>query len=345
MQSVRIGFIGCGGHGSFLQSLVRRVPGLELTAVCDVDKAKAAKSGSDFGVPEIYHTYQDMLEHTSAEVIAVVGSPQLHVNAGVEVLRSGRHLFVEKPLGVDLAACQRLADAADGGGQIVMTGYMWRYATPIARLKSIVQSASFGAPLSMHVRFLTPQPRFAIWDLEDPLAPCIIADGGHPIDIMMLLAGDVDSVEARLAEGDGGVTSISCLMQFSSGAIGTLQIGTCTSGVDLDFMVCSRKGYSAAVRDNMNSLSYAASDAVDYQRVPVVEGWRPAPLTVTDADHTGWTAELTELADCVRHHRQPANNMEAGLKVMRVSTAIKESYTTGRTVRVAGVNATSAMAS
>ena len=38
MKSVKLGFVGCGMHGSFLQSLVRKVPALELVAVCDIDR-------------------------------------------------------------------------------------------------------------------------------------------------------------------------------------------------------------------------------------------------------------------------------------------------------------------
>ena len=97
-------------------------------------------------------------------------------------------------------------------------------------------------------------------------------------------------------------------------------------------MVCSSKGHSVKLQDNMNRLFHVAADDVDYQRVPIVEGWYPAPLTVTDADHTGWTDELSELARCVEKNRQPGNDMAAGLEVMRVMEAVKRSFTEKRTV-------------
>jgi len=335
MVPVKIGFIGCGGHGSFMQSFIRKIADLELVAVCDIDAVKAKKNARDFGVPECYTDYREMLAKTTAEVIAVIGTPQMHSGIGVDVLNAGKNLFVEKPLGVDLADCRRLLEAAQKSGKIVMNGYMWRYANPLARMRAISRTPEFGKPLSMHIRFLTPQPRFCIWGLDDMLATCVITDGGHPIDIATTMMGPVEALCAHLANGDGGVTSLIVALQFANGGVGTLHVGTCTSGVDLDFVLTSSKGYTIKLQDNMNRLFYAASDNVDYQNVPIVEGWYPAPLTVSDADHTGWTAELTALAQCVRENKQPENDMRAGYEVMRVQQAVKISFTEKREVKIA----------
>lgn len=334
-RRVTIGFIGCGGHGSFLQSLIHKVPQLELVAVCDIDKAKADRNAKNFGAAECHYDHRKMLKTTAAELIAVVGTPQMHAQIGCEVLQAGKHLFVEKPLGVDFVDCKRLAQAAAASGKIVMNGYMWRYGTPIARLKAISKTSSFGKPMSFHARFLTPQPRFSIWGLDEILATCVICDGGHPIDIAMFLLGPIEKVQAWCnADQRTGVTSLASIFEFSSGSIGTLHTGTCTSGVDLDFMLTSNKGYTIKLQDNMNRMFYIAGDKVDYQNVPIVEGWYPAALTVTDADHTGWTAELAMLAKCIIEGQQPENDMQAGLEVMRVMQAVKTSFTEKRTVAI-----------
>ncbi|MCP4250065.1 MAG: Gfo/Idh/MocA family oxidoreductase, partial [bacterium] len=123
MNNVKLGFVGCGMHGSFLQSLVRKVESLELVAVCDSDLPKAEQNAGDFGAAECYGNHRAMLAETQAEAVAVVGTPQMHVDIGIDVLESGRHLFVEKPLGVDLDDCKRLANAAERSGKVVMNGY------------------------------------------------------------------------------------------------------------------------------------------------------------------------------------------------------------------------------
>jgi predicted dehydrogenase len=320
-----------------MQSFVRKIAELELVAVCDVNAVKAKKNARDFGVPECYSDCREMLQKTSAEVVAVIGTPQMHSGIGMDVLNAGKHLFVEKPLGVDLADCRRLLAAAQQSGKIVMNGYMWRYANPLARMRAIAQSPEFGRPLSVHIRFLTPQPRFCIWGLTDMLATCVITDGGHPIDIAMFLMGPAEAVRAYLAEGDGGVTSIVATLDFTDGGTGTLHTGTCTSGVDLDFMLTSSKGYTVKLQDNMNRMFYVKRDKVDYQNVPIVEGWYPAPLTVSDADHTGWTTELKTLAKCIRENKQPENDMQQGYEVMKVMRAVKVSFTEKREVKIADI--------
>jgi len=294
--------------------------------VCDVDQSKAQRNAKCFGAQRWYTDYRVFLREAPVDAVAVIGDVHLHTQAGVAAARAGKHLFVEKPLAADTQKGSDLLEAVQKSGKIAMSGYMWRYSTPIARMQAIAGSEEFGDPVSMHVRFLTPQPRFPIWGLESTVNTSVVADGGHPIDIMSLMLGRVTSVMARLSPAaHQGVYSIQVLFGFSGGGTGTLLTGTSTSGVDLDFFLASSNGYTIRIENNMNQLVYIRNDEVDYQNVPIIEGWQPAPLTVTDADHTGWTRELRTFAQCICKDVQPGNSVEDGYYVLTVMESILKS--------------------
>jgi predicted dehydrogenase len=97
-KQVKFGAIGMGRMGLWhAKDLKSRVPGAELTAVSDIDKASAIKGSRVLGVPW-YQDYRKLLRLNDLDAVCVVTSTDTHATISKEAAELGLHVFVEKPM-------------------------------------------------------------------------------------------------------------------------------------------------------------------------------------------------------------------------------------------------------
>src|SRR3954468_11297327 len=121
----RAGLIGAGHISEFHVQALRRIPFVEIVGVHDLDRAKAEALASRFGL-RTFGSLQE-LRAGGADVIHVLTPPHTHTAVATDAVRAGCHVFVEKPLGTDAEACQRLADLARVEGRQVGVSHSLLY--------------------------------------------------------------------------------------------------------------------------------------------------------------------------------------------------------------------------
>jgi predicted dehydrogenase len=127
MKRVKVGLIGCGliaqvMHLPYLRELSNC---FELTALCDLSSGLLKVLGQEYGVSNTYLDYRQLLDR--ADIDAVLVLSQHHAPAAIAAARAGKHIFVEKPMVVNLDEADELIETARGVGVQVMVGYMKRY--------------------------------------------------------------------------------------------------------------------------------------------------------------------------------------------------------------------------
>ena len=80
----------------------------ELVAVCDINPAKAARLAAQHGVNAVFTDVAEAIDGTDADAVYVATPQHTHIDLSLQVLRAGRHLLCEKPLGVNGSECLRL---------------------------------------------------------------------------------------------------------------------------------------------------------------------------------------------------------------------------------------------
>jgi len=145
MKTVRLGIIGLGSMGAAHARwiLEGKVPRLELVAAADTDPAA-------FGpFPEIrkFESARDLIASGAVDAILIATPHWDHVRIGVEVLKAGLHLLVEKPIGVHKADCERLIAASRTAGRKPVFAAMFNQRTDphYTKLRDLVQSGELGA--------------------------------------------------------------------------------------------------------------------------------------------------------------------------------------------------------
>ena len=127
MRRLKVGVIGCGMvaqvmHLPYLRELDDR---FEIAALCDVSPGLLDVLSRDYQVGKTFIDYQEMLERADLDAVMVL--TQLHAKPAIAAAKAGKHVFVEKPMVVNLEEADELIDTARANGAKVMVGYMKRY--------------------------------------------------------------------------------------------------------------------------------------------------------------------------------------------------------------------------
>ncbi len=217
MNSIRIGFIGSGRHATANLYPAVHLAGGQIVAVCARHLDRAQATAKRFQAERAYESVADLLrEDLDAVFVATPEAEQAAVVA--EVLRAGRHVFVEKPLGLNAREAGEIADMAAKAGVFVMVGFMKRFAPAYQEMRRVAQTQAFGDILSLHGMFaIGSRPGWEdVWFLR--------TGGSHYVDLCRHLFGEVTAVQGVRNSRGAQVTQLVTL-RFEHNRIGGLFFG------------------------------------------------------------------------------------------------------------------------
>lgn len=146
-NTVRVGIIGCGGiaNGKHMPSL-KKVPGVEMVAFCDIVLEKAEKAAQAFGTPEAktYEDYKELLKDASIDVVHVCTPNRSHSFITVDALDAGKHVMCEKPMAINSAEALKMIEASKRSGKKLSIGYQNRQTPEAQFLKAEADKGTFG---------------------------------------------------------------------------------------------------------------------------------------------------------------------------------------------------------
>lgn len=202
---MRFGLIGYGLWGRHHAEAIVKAPGAELAAIaCESEKTAAAARERFPGVA-IHRDTRTLLDDASIDAVDIVVPNHLHEQIGIAALEAGKHVLLEKPMALSVAACDRLIAAADASGKVLTIGHEFRLSTQWGRIKSLIDEGAIGSPLYANVslyRFPYRQgsggwrydrDRVGSWILEEPV---------HFFDSVMWYFAELGDPESLVAFGN-----------------------------------------------------------------------------------------------------------------------------------------------
>ncbi|MDA9763861.1 MAG: Gfo/Idh/MocA family oxidoreductase [Opitutales bacterium] len=141
-NEVRLGIIGLGNMGQFYARAILdgEVPGLKLTAVCDMDKDRV----SAFEGVEPFTDTDELLKSGVVDAVHIATPHYFHTTLGIAALEAGLHVLVDKPVSVHKADCERL-NAAHTNKDLVFCGMFNQRTDPhYLKLKSLIDNGELG---------------------------------------------------------------------------------------------------------------------------------------------------------------------------------------------------------
>lgn len=227
---IRAAIIGLGSWG---QHLVRRLgpdsPDIRFTAAATRTPAKAAAFAEAHGL-RMLPDYEAALADPEVDAVVLATPHTQHTAQIIAAAEAGKHVFTEKPLGVDAAAARRAAEACAAHGVTLGVGYNWRFQPALQHIRTLFEDGTLGRLLHIEGNFCGPSAyRFpkGHWrhDREEGPAGGMTGRGVHVVDAMLSLAGPIEQVTAqshRLVQDFGMDDTTSMLFRFQNGATGYL---------------------------------------------------------------------------------------------------------------------------
>ena len=200
-DSYGVGIVGLGrvsrGHGNALKN----AKGVSLVAACDIDEDRVAKYTDDFGCDGVT-SLDALLQRDDVHIVDVLLPHALHEEATVKAARAGKHVMVEKPMAMDIGACDRMITAAREAGVQLFVAHTERFIEATRKAKEIIDSGQVGTPVMatdvwyQPFRRETRQP----WMLDRSRGGGFLQmAGSHMIDRQVYLLGaNVKNVRASV---------------------------------------------------------------------------------------------------------------------------------------------------
>jgi myo-inositol 2-dehydrogenase / D-chiro-inositol 1-dehydrogenase len=127
---ITVGLIGAGGRGTYDASLVQTDPRAQLVALCDrfPDRLEESNARLKLSNPTTYTDYQKMLA-SNVDAVIIATPPFEHPQMLEDAVQAGKHIYCEKPMGVDVAGCMKVIAAGRKAkkNQVISVGFQQRY--------------------------------------------------------------------------------------------------------------------------------------------------------------------------------------------------------------------------
>jgi myo-inositol 2-dehydrogenase/D-chiro-inositol 1-dehydrogenase len=293
---LKIGWIGCGTHAqAMLLPQLSRYP-IELAALCDNNAENLAVTARRYGVTNTYSDYRELLRHPGLDAVGMAVGPGLHTEMAIAALERGVAVFMEKPPGRDVSDALRIEQAARASGRPVVLGFMKRFASGYRIARNIVKHEDFGSVLGFYGQYMTA-PTYFSGDAGYSgfyLHHCV-----HYMDMLNYLAGPVSAIRTRSNEAAPGKLLLHVDIAFSSGAIGSVIMGTIQArSTPMEFIQVMGDQRRVEI-DNISRVyhyrapSFKCSDplaTLDDHTDTLT--WQPNLTVAADEDHKGYHALL-----------------------------------------------------
>ncbi len=113
MENLRVGIIGAGGVATSRHlPALKKIPGVETSAIWSRDPEKAIAVAEEFNIPATVNSWQDITDSTELDAVIVATPPVLHLPATLRALDAGKHVLCQARMARNLGEAQQMLSAA-----------------------------------------------------------------------------------------------------------------------------------------------------------------------------------------------------------------------------------------
>ncbi|HLR53814.1 MAG TPA: Gfo/Idh/MocA family oxidoreductase [Pseudogracilibacillus sp.] len=200
MEELRVGIIGAGGIAQerHIPALIALRKKVVITAVCDVNEAKAKEAAARFEIPHFFKEYEEMLSTMAIDAVVICTPNKFHAAITIAALKAGAHVLCEKPMAMTTAECRRMANAAKNADKLLSIGYHYRHTDAARMAKEAMQAQQIGDPLVTRIQAMRRRkvPGWGVFTNKELQGGGSLIDYGcHFIDLAFWLLHYPEPVE------------------------------------------------------------------------------------------------------------------------------------------------------
>lgn len=200
------------GHGYWGKNLARNFHELgHLAAIVDADPATAEAAAGSYGVRAL--AFEQALADPTIDAVSLASPAGLHHAQAKAALEAGKHVYVEKPVALDVAEAEELVSIAKERGLTLMVGHLLQYHPAYVKLREMVAAGELGRLLHVYSNRLSLGKFRTEENVLWSFAP-------HDISMILGLVGeepDAVSAQGTVAFTPGVADLVSAQMRFPGG--------------------------------------------------------------------------------------------------------------------------------
>lgn len=143
-KTIKVGIIGVGQIGKHHIENYKRIGGVEIVAVADINEAEAKRVASLYGIPYAYTNFRDLLKHEEIEAVDVCLHNNLHMPVTVEALKAGKHVYCEKPMAGSYRDALTMWETAKAMGKMLSIQVATLFSRETKAAKQIIEAGLLG---------------------------------------------------------------------------------------------------------------------------------------------------------------------------------------------------------
>src|SRR3954453_13958318 len=151
-RKLRFGVIGAGGFAE-----ICHVPGLqthpraEVVALCGRRFDHARAMADRLGIPDVHTDYRELCAREDLDGVTITTPNAVHAEQALEAFSRGKHVFCEKPLGMEGPRVRRMPQGAEESGKVHQVAFTFRYTYGVQELRRRVRAGDIGQPYYLRI--------------------------------------------------------------------------------------------------------------------------------------------------------------------------------------------------
>ncbi|GHH80603.1 Gfo/Idh/MocA family protein [Streptomyces capitiformicae] len=307
VSALGVAVVGFGWMGRVHTQAYARVPHHfprltvrpELITVAEEVPGRAEEAAERYGFAATARDWREVAADPRVQAVSITAPNFLHREIGVAMAEAGKHIWIEKPVGLTAADARAVADAVAEAGVQGAVGFNYRNAPAVAAARELIAAGEIGTVTHVRIRLFSDyaaHPDSALtWRYERERGGSgVLGDlASHGVDLARFLLGDIAALTAdtavfvperarptgataghtRASGGELGPVEnedyVSCLLRFASGARGVLEACRVSVGEqnNYGFEVHGTKGAVSWDFRRMGELAVSRGDAYQDQAV------------------------------------------------------------------------------
>ncbi|WP_186576929.1 Gfo/Idh/MocA family protein [Aquibacillus kalidii] len=192
-MTLKIGMIGTGGFSQLHASILSKMDGVKIQAICGTSKEKAAKMAFQHQDANGYDHFLEMVDAEKLDAVYIVAPPMVRGKMELELIERNIPFFVEKPLGIEKEIPNKVLQSVKQKPLITSVGYHFRYKNSIQYMKEHLKKQKIGIVLG---KWMGEMPRVNWWRNQEKSGGQFIEQTTHIVDLLRFVCGEVEEVYA-----------------------------------------------------------------------------------------------------------------------------------------------------
>jgi len=347
MSEIRLGVVGAGEIGRITARDFARHPHASVCAVADASAERAADLAAQVGA-DVCTSVAELFERPDLDAVYVAVPNTFHESIACAALESGKHLMLDKPFAISLAAAENIARTAAVHDRVLFLGMNQRFEANVQRARMLAQADSFGEIYHVKAYWRRRQgiPRLGSWFTQKAVAGggALLDIGVHVLDVALHVLGNFDPVAVSgvtftrfgnrgLGEGGWGRSEreyadfdvddfATALIRLNGGQVVTLEAAWAlhqSQAGDHDVIIYGEDAGMAIYSDQL----FRSGGNGEYQ---IVQGMQTPPLPFPHL------SRAHHFINVLLGEEQLLVEVEQALAVQKILDAVYQSSATGREV-------------